>query len=197
MKKVSTTSHTISKYIIPISLGSVLVLFLTFTLLRFFQEQPVLTADKIAQDIQHLAKIFAVIDKECGILSFDYVNNPINFLTIKKDGFIGSEVGSMNLAHPEKWQGPYVTKNLHIQAKEYQVVQTYKGYFITPGQGVELPNGKHIGVDIILDATSDIVAMMKDPQTLLYEDKPLAAPIATEKLSVNPELITALEPDNQ
>ena len=192
MKKMHESAP--SKHLIPVALGSVLLILLLFTLLRFFYEQPRLTADTIAQDVQHLANIFAVIDKDCGILSFDYVHNPINFLTIKKDGFVGSEVGSMNLAHPEKWQGPYVTKNLHIQAKEYQVVQTYKGYFITPGQDVELPNGKRMGIDIKLDATSDIAAMAQDPSLLQHEGKPLAVPIATEKMTVKAELVTALEP---
>src|SRR5688572_13784493 len=111
------SSLSLQKYIVPVSIGGLLLLFLVLTLVNFFYEQPIHTAGKIAQDIQQLAKIFASIDKECGIISFDYANNPINFLTIKKDGFIGSEVGSMNLAHPEKWQGPYVAKNLHIQAK--------------------------------------------------------------------------------
>lgn len=193
MKRTEQKTSFIKKYCIPTVIGSLLLLFFALTFFKLYKEQPTHTAEKIAQDVEQLAKIFQEIEKTCGILSFDNTNNPINFLTIKKDGFVGSEVGSMNLAHPEKWNGPYVTKNLHVQAKEYQVVQTYKGYFIAPGQGVMLPNGKRIGTDILLEANSDIPTMMKDPQLLMYEGKPLAAPVATEKVVVDANLMNALE----
>ena len=57
----------------------------------------------------------------------------------------------------------------------YQIVSTRNGYFITPGDGVILPNKKVIGKDIIFDKNADIQKMMEDPHTLLYKDKPLAA----------------------
>ena len=83
----------------------------------------------------------------------------------------------MNLAYPEKWHGPYLERNPSVQGIEYQVVYTRKGYFITPGQGVKLPNGKIIGKDIILDENADIELMMHDDQALSYRGQPLAAQI--------------------
>lgn len=141
----------------------------------------------IADDIERLATIFSKIDSTCGIISFDYQKNPINFLNVAH--FVSSEVGSMNLKYPDKWQGPYLNDNPTMQGIEYQVVRTQKGYFITPGErierhngilkskGVTLPNGKEIGKDIILEDTSDIAAMIKDPDALSYKGRPLAAAI--------------------
>ena len=89
--------------------------------------------------------------------------------------FAGSEVGPMNLVHPDKWEGPYVKDNPTMFHIAYQVVSTKKGYFITPGDGVRLPNKKIVGKDIILDQKANIDAMMTDPEMLLYKDRPLAA----------------------
>ncbi len=78
---------------------------------------------------------------------------------------------------PEKWEGPYLNRNLVFEGKEYQVVRTNKGYFITPGEGVTLPNGTTIGKDIVLNETSDIAAMSQDKQPLNYNHQALAVPI--------------------
>ena len=48
------------------------------------------------------------------------------------------------------------------------------GYFITPGDGVRLPNGKVVGKDIVLDKKADIAAMARDEQALMFQGKPLA-----------------------
>lgn len=135
------------------------------------------TGDFISQDIAHLVSIFEDINNTAGILSFDHQKNDINFLNIKKDGFIGSEIGSMNLIHPDKWQGPYEKEIPRIEEEDYMVVRTKKGYFVAPGDGVKLPNGKIIGKDIILDEDADIEAMMHDEQMLAYDGKALAARI--------------------
>lgn len=136
-------------------------------------------ATLIAEDIAKLVVIFEKIDETCDIIDFDNQKNPINFLTVKKDGFVGSQVGSMNLVYPENWQGPYLQENPTLQSKEFQIVRTRAGYFITPGQGVELPNGKVIGKDIILDEKADIFELMRNPHGLMYKDKALAAPLMT------------------
>ena len=128
----------------------------------------------IAHDVQRLSSIFENIHKQAGIVSFDFQKNPINFLTIKKDGFVGSEVGSMNLAYPKKWNGPYVKDNLAVRGVEYLVVRTKKGYFITPGLGLKLPNGKKMGTDIPLDEDAPIAAMAVDENFLSFKGKPLA-----------------------
>lgn len=127
----------------------------------------------IARDIEKLQQIFERIDQECGIIGFDHQKNPINFLNVKS--FSGSEVGSMNLSHPDKWAGPYLADNPVVQNKEYQIVRTQKGYFITPGDGVQLPNGKVVGKDILLDENADIKRMMVDEEVFYYEDESLAA----------------------
>lgn len=129
----------------------------------------------IARDIAQLRDIFNRIHKTCGIIDFDYQKNQINFLNVKE--FTGSEVGPMNLVYPDKWEGPYLEDNPTMQAKEYQIVETKKGYFITPGKGVKLPNGKVIGKDIILDKDADILLMMEDPHKLMYNGTALAAPL--------------------
>lgn len=147
----------------------------------------------IADDIATLQDIFQHIDAQCTIIDFEYQKNPINFLNVKT--FVGSEVGPMNLTHPERWEGPYLDDNPTMQEKEYQIVRTKKGYFITPGDGVILPNGKRIGVDIILDENADIEMMMHDPTMLMFEGKALAAPLSIgeyrqrEPLAIRRELV--------
>ena len=131
----------------------------------------------IAQDIAHLATVFENINTTAGILGFDHQKNDINFLNIKKGGFVGSELGSMNLIHPDKWEGPYEKETPRMEEEDYMVVRTHKGYFITPGDGVKLPNGKIIGKDIIFDEGADIEAMMHDEQMLSYQGNALAAKI--------------------
>jgi hypothetical protein len=135
----------------------------------------------IAQDIARLSEIFQRIHEQCKILSFDYQKNPINFLN--NISFVSSEVGPMNLANPEGWKGQYVDDNPTIQGKEYQIVRTKQGYFITPGEGVWLPNGKVIGKDIMLDENTDIPALMRDKNGLQFEGKALAAPLPLTPLA--------------
>lgn len=192
MQKHTNYTRMMKKCWVPVAIGGLLAGFLIWTVSNLWYEKPIHTANMMAQDIAKLAEIFEQIEKTCGISSFDYQSNPINFLTIKKDGFVGSEVGSMNLARPEKWQGPYLQDNLEVQEKEYEVVSTKKGYFIVPGKGVELANGKIIGTDIILDENADIAAMMQDKDKLMFEGKPLAAPLVTEKTVVNSQFIAVL-----
>lgn len=131
-----------------------------------------------SQDIAHLACIFAQIDATAGIAGFDFQKNEINFLNIKKDGFVGSEVGSMNLIRPARWEGPYVNEVASLQEQNYMIVRTKQGYFIAPRDGVRLPNGKVVGTDIILDENADIESMMQDDSLLAYNGAPLAAKIS-------------------
>lgn len=128
--------------------------------------------DLIFKDVSNLVRIFETINRDCIILGFDYQKNPINFLNIKS--FSGSEVGPMNLLYPKKWRGPYATKNPTMEGIEYQIIHTRQGYFIAPGQGVKLPNGKIIGKDILFDEQADIIQMAKDPYTLNFQNKPFA-----------------------
>lgn len=170
--------HTSNKKIIFSLLTLAVITFLVG--LTFFSWRKVAKRDiglYIVEDIARLAAIFERIDATAGILGFDYQKNPINFLNIKKDGFVGSELGSMNLKYPDKWEGPYEYEMPRIQEEDYIIVRTKKGYFITPADGVRLPNGKIIGKDIILDEDADIEHMMHDDQLLSYQGMSLAAKI--------------------
>jgi hypothetical protein len=100
----------------------------------------------IMDDMNELNKIMNMIDESCGITGFDQHETPINFLNVGK--FVGSEVGGMHLAHPEKWEGPYLywqreyssyssRGNLMLDGVEYEIVHEENGYFIIAN--VQLP----------------------------------------------------------
>ena len=126
----------------------------------------------ISQDIKTLSTVFKRIHDTCFIIDFNKSINNINFLNVGK--FTGSEVGPMNLAHPDKWEGPYLSDNLTMQTVPYQIVCTNKGYFITPGNGVRLPNNQILGTDIVLTEESDIHQLMLDDNALFYKGYTLA-----------------------
>lgn len=158
---------------LPIMVGVGLVFFIGITLMDTFYRSKYDAGMMIAQEVVQLRDIFHRIHQTCEIIDFDEQKNHINFLNVAK--FSGSEVGPMNLVHPEKWEGPYLQENPTLYHIAYQVVSTKKGYFITPGDGVTLPNKKIIGKDIVLDQKADIDAMMLNSDELLYKDRPLAA----------------------
>ncbi len=160
------------RLIIGVSTGALIVGFLILSFVNFFYRSDMVTGTVITQGVKRLANIFQTIHRQCTILGFDNQQNKINFLNVEK--FTGSEVGPMNLAHPEKWEGPYVCENPTVQSKEFMVVRTNQGYFITPGNGVRLPNGKVIGKDILLTKNADIEVLMKDRNALFFKERSLA-----------------------
>lgn len=135
------------------------------------------TSAFIAEDIKKLSKIFETINNEAKIVGFTQQQNVINFLTITS--VEGSTIGSLEVAYPDKWAGPYIKDDLSMEGKEYMVVRTKEGYFITPGNNVTLGNGKKIGTDIVLTEDADILAMMQDRALLNYRGNPLAARLTT------------------
>lgn len=159
----------------PIITGSIVILLVIITAFNYYYRPKTYIADLIVKDLVTLQEVFKKIDEHCKIMGFDYQKNPINFLNVGT--FKGSEVGPMNLTYPTQWQGPYLNENLRVQGKEYQVVKTKKGLFITPGDGVQLPSGKVIGKDIVLDENADIHALMTDDKALHYNGTALAAPL--------------------
>ena len=159
-------------YIIPLSVLFFLSVLAILTIVNLRVTSKDYLADLIVRDIRKLKTILELVNQDCKILSFDYQKNRINFLNVKS--FVGSEVGSINLVYADKWRGPYLDDNPTFQDKEYLVVRTKKGFFITPGEGVILPNGKVIGTDIVLSEDADIAAMMNDDQQLRFNKKPLA-----------------------
>jgi hypothetical protein len=160
-------------YLVPALTASFFLFLIGISIFSVQYKTRQFSGDAMASDIMQLATIFDSIHKDCTILSFDYQKNPINFLNVRS--FSGSEVGPMNLVHPEHWKGPYVQDNLAMQNKEYQIVRTNAGYFIVPGQGVKLPNGQIVGEDIHFDEQADIAYMMLKGKPLHFNDKPLAA----------------------
>lgn len=159
--------------ILPIIVALTLIAFIGITFFDTLYRAKEDVGMMIAQEVVQLRDIFHRIHKTCTIIDFDEQKNSINFLNVEK--FTGSEVGPMNLVHPEKWEGPYLKDNPTMQKIAYQVVSTKKGYYITPGDGVKLPNKKIVGKDIILDQKADIDAMMTNAEELMYKDRSLAA----------------------
>lgn len=159
-------------FIISLITGAVVAVLFGITAINFFYRSEIATGTQIANDIAKLKGIFDTINAQCTILSFDAQQNPINFLNVKS--FEGSEVGPMNLVHPQGWLGPYLGDNPTIQGKEYMIVKTNNGYFITPPNGITLPNNKKIGTDVVLDMHADVQNLI-DNKTLVFQGKPLAA----------------------
>ncbi|MCL4360730.1 hypothetical protein M1446_00030 [Candidatus Dependentiae bacterium] len=142
-----------------------------------------LSKNNLYEQLTHIKHIFEQIDKDCQIIGFEHDKNPINFFNV--ENFVGSEIGAMNLAYPNKWKGPYIEQNPTYQNKFYQVIKTANNeYFIVPGDDVELPNGKVIGKDIIIEKNSDIEKMMEDPQQLFIGCKPAAVKLKLQRQQI-------------
>ncbi len=165
-------------FIIPL-LGMLLVsAFIALAFFTTYKKTHESVGLMIAEHVAHLSDIFAKIHKNCGILSFDFQKNPINFLNVKS--FSGSQVGSMNLRHPRKWKGSYTHKTPAVNQNDFQIVRTHKGYFITPAEGIKLPSGLVVGQDVMLNDDADIATMVQPGGVLWYQGKALAVPLATE-----------------
>ncbi|HEX2977746.1 MAG TPA: hypothetical protein VHO47_01360 [Candidatus Babeliales bacterium] len=167
--------------IASIAIVAALILLVLISSLTTWYQTKAATDIVIVNHISQLSAIFTKINDDAGIMDFDHQKNYIDFLNVKS--FSGSEVGSMNLAYPDKWQGPYLKENPTVQEQNYQVVRTKKGFFIVPGNGVKLSNGKVIGKDIVLDENADIPAMMADEKMLNFKGKALAAPVSMSKVA--------------
>ncbi len=175
-----------------VATGGVIVALLAASVVSFFYSSRFVTSTVIADDVKKIAGILNRINESCVIMSIDAPKSTVNFLNVK--AFAGSEVGSINLTHPEKWEGPYLQDNLSVQGIEYVLVRTKKGSFVVPGDGVKLPNRAVIGKDIIIVDHTDIEALMNDPKKLSFKGQPLAAKIGVASSSgdLSPE-IAAME----
>ena len=133
----------------------------------------------ITEQVQKLKTIFDQIHKDCGIIDFEHEKNHIDFLTVKS--FVGSEVGPMNLLYPRQWKGPYVQDNPTIQEEMYVILHNKSGYYIVPGDGVKLLNGKVVGTDVVLDYQTDMKQAMLQEDALKSESGVLAVKIDVGK----------------
>lgn len=162
-------NHRFFYIISSVVLGSVLGFTMFMTLFNVKKNRGALMVEEVAQ----LSKIFHKIHKTAVISGLDHARSAINFLNVKS--FAGSEVGPLNLKYPDKWEGPYLLDNLTIQTKEYELIRTHNGFYIVPGEGVTLPNGKVIGKDLVLDEHSDFVSLQQLSGDLNFEGKSMVA----------------------
>lgn len=177
--QIAHNSGLIRSSLMPILAISLFSIFVIIAIFNTFVSTKEYKGEIITKEIEQLADALKKIEKDCKIVSLEAQKNSINFLNVKS--FAGSQVGPLNLKHPERWKGPYLETNPSMQGKEYLLIRTKKGYFITPGEGVKLPNGKIVGVDIKLDERADIEAMTKDEKQLGYKGKALAVPLIIKK----------------
>ncbi len=152
---------------------------LIISVVMFWQQTSKSAEMIIHQDVIALQKVFQKIHQDCKILSFDHEKNYIDFLTVKE--FVGDQVGSMNLGVAKFWKGPYMKENPQVQEHAYMVLKNKQGYFIVPGDGVVLSNGKIMGKDIVLHENIDMKKMMQNPNGLQSTAGALAMPIEVVK----------------
>ena len=155
--------------------GAIFVVLFLIALFRFSYQSKIEVDLLINAHVVELNSIFKKIESSCKIAGFSEDKSYIDFLNVKE--FSGSQIGSMVLVHPEKWQGPYLKESPKVQEKFYQILNTKNGYYILPGDGVKLADGKIIGKDVKIDYESDIEMMITNKDYLLFQDKPLAAKI--------------------
>ncbi len=158
---------------LPLFGGLLIAGFVVLVFVHTIRNKPDFTAATISSDLRTIVHVLNKIDAECNILSFDNQRNYVDFLTVKE--FVGSEVGSLNLAHPKKWQGPYINDNPTLQEKLYEIVKTDEGVFVLPGSGVTLPNGLVMGKDIAITRKTSVIQMLKPKGKLNYKGEKLAA----------------------
>jgi hypothetical protein len=143
---------------------------------------------RIVQDMAELQAIFSKINHDCKIIGFEQDKNYITFLNVKS--FAGSTVGSMKLAHPEKWEGPYASQNPSIDGKSYYILKHNEGYFIVPGDGVMSDNGKIFGDTVKLTPGTPLASLIQN-NGLTYKGMPLIVPLELSNVSPQPSILNA------
>lgn len=160
--------------------GIAFVALFFFTISYFFYQSKKEINTLIVDDTQVISDAIYKIHDSCKIIGFDQEKTPVNFLNVKS--FSGSEVGGMNLAYPKNWKGPYVKVNPTIEGKNYYILKTEKkDYYIIPGDGVKLSNGKIFGKDIIIDSKTDIQKLLETEKGLYSNGRPVIVKIEFDK----------------
>lgn len=170
-REFSPVYKFVMRYFTVFSATLLSVLMLIFVI-RIFYNKPYFLASIIKEDLVAIDRCLAKIDKECNILNIRPDNATVDFLTVEK--FVGSTVGCLNLAYPERWKGPYLRVNPTVQSRPYQIVHTHEGLFIVPGTGTKLPNGLVIGKDFTCDYRSALTKMLKPGGQLNYKGEVFA-----------------------
>lgn len=159
------------KYFVIFS-STFLAFFLFLIIFRVFYNKPYYLVSVVKDDLTQINKILTDIDTDCNILSIKNKVNYIDFLNVEK--FAGSAVGSLNLAYPEKWKGPYLRINPSLYGRFYELVRNKEGFFVLPGNGVRLPNGYVVGRDFdVTKSGVSILEMLKPGGYLNYKGTPL------------------------
>jgi len=178
------------KPIVMTLLGCLLLGALGFTVYRYYQQSGQVTEYLIADHIEQLAQTFKKIDDDVEVQNIMRDKSYIDFLNVVS--FTGSEIGSLNVAYPDRWKGPYMQDNPTMQGKVYEIIKTREGYYIVPGEGVKLENGKIIGKDILFTYDTDMESLVNDTIGLEYQRRPLIAPLSFKK-HITSEAVTASE----
>lgn len=142
------------------------ILFVTFVVWVYYSKSD-LVSHIVVEDLKTLTTVFNQIDRECNILSIHGDGISIDFLNVEK--FVGSVVGGMNVAYPEKWTGPYLKENPSIQGIFYEFIKAHDGYFIVPGRGVTLPNSCVMGKDFIVKTGTDVMPQLGQGGKLFHK----------------------------
>lgn len=164
---------------VSVLVGLVLTALFVYTVYVFWFQAKHEINEFIAADTSHLTEVLQRIDQQCEIMSFDQEKSYINFLNV--GCFEGSEVGPMNLAYPKNWEGPYLKDNPTLQGFYYYVLKTRNGYYIVPGDGVKLTNGKVLGKDIVVSSTTDIDELLKNEPGLWFNTVPLITKLTLKR----------------
>jgi hypothetical protein len=164
------------------------------TLWFFMRKAPLERDEIIIGQLQKIKTALEKVHQDCTIIGFEDEGGNrnkcyIDFLTIKS--FVGSEAGSLNLSHPEKWQGPYLNDNPTMQECFYYIIKIDGDHYIVPGNGIKLANGKTIGKEIIIDEKSDIKTMIAPNGDLNFKGSTLAVKL---DLTKQPELAITEQP---
>ena len=162
------------KYFVVFS-STLLTLMLLVALFKVYYNKPYFTASLINNDIKIVHEALHTIDKKCNILRFNSRRVILDFFTVRT--FDGSVIGGVSLAYPKKWQEPVLHNNPIIQQKFYEVVRAQDGFFVVPGEGVELPTGLVMGKDLVIKRQTQVEPMLKPNGKLFFKGIELAKKI--------------------
>ncbi len=74
---------------------------------------------------------------------------------------------------------PYLRDNPMIDNKNIKLLKTQSGYYVVPGDGVKLPNGKIMGTDLVIDKSTNMQQLIAEGGDLNYKNRPLSTFIPT------------------
>ncbi len=169
-----------ARWWVSILLATLFAGLFVITLVYFFTQARKANVSIMYEHVNKIKGVLSQINNDCTIINVGLDKTYINFLNVKS--FSGSEIGSLTLAHPENWKGPYLQDNFAVQGIGYYLLRGEKGYYIVPGDGIILNNGKVLGRDIIIGPKTDIPKLLLEEKELLYQGKPLIANISFKNL---------------